>query len=153
MKNKLIIFLATAAYVGLLPKAPGTFGTLWGILLAYLEGGRGFAFHGAFIIAITAVSIYISGQAELIIGKKDPGEVVCDEVAGVLVAFFLLPFTAFNAILVFILFRIFDILKPYPVSFLDRTIKGGTGIVLDDIAAGIYANIAVHVILLILSRA
>jgi len=150
MRNKLLIFLATGTYLGLVPRAPGTMGTLWGVIIAFLERGSSTPIHGAVIIIVTVASIYVSDRAAVIMGKKDPGEVVCDEVAGYLVAFFLLPFSVFNAILVFILFRIFDIVKPYPVSFLDRTLKGGTGIVLDDIGAGIYANITAHVILFIL---
>jgi len=147
MRKKLIIFFSTGTYLGLIPKAPGTMGTLWGVLIAFLEGGYGLAFHGAVFIIITLASIYVSGKAIGVFGKSDPSEVVCDEVAGYLAAFFLIPFTPFNAILVFILFRIFDIVKPYPVSLIDRGMKGGAGIVLDDIAAGIYANIAAHIII------
>lgn len=80
-------------------------------------------------------------------GGKDPSSVVCDEISGILVSIFLIPFSAFNAILVFILFRFFDILKPYPIRLMERKIKGGPGIVLDDIMAGVYANISAHLVL------
>jgi len=150
MGKKLIVFLATGTYLGLIPRAPGTFGTLWGVVIAFFERGASTSLHGAIIIIVTVASILVSARAIAIFGSKDPSEVVCDEVAGYLAAFFLIPFTPFNAILVFILFRIFDIVKPYPVSLIDRKLTGGTGIVLDDIAAGIYANIAAHTILLIL---
>ncbi len=148
--KKLIVFLATGTYLGLIPFAPGTFGTLWGVLIAFLESKTSTTFHGVVIILVTVISIYVSERAMRIFAKKDPSEVVCDEVAGYLVAFFLIPFTPFNAILVFILFRIFDIVKPYPVSYIDKKVPGGTGIVLDDIMAGIYANIAAEIILFIL---
>ena len=150
MGKKLIVFLATGAYLGLIPRAPGTFGTLLGVVIAFLERGASTSIHGAVIIIVTVVSIIVSARAIPIFGSKDPSEVVCDEVAGYLMAFFLIPFTPFNAILVFILFRIFDIVKPYPVSLIDRKLTGGAGIVLDDIAAGIYANIAAQIILLLL---
>ncbi len=150
MRKKLVVFLATGTYLGLIPRAPGTMGTLWGVVIAFLERNASTSLHGALIIIITVASIYVSGKAIGIFGKKDPSEVVCDEVAGYLAAFFLIPFSPFNAILVFILFRIFDIVKPYPVSLIDRGLTGGTGIVLDDIAAGIYANISAHIILFIL---
>ncbi len=150
MKKKAIVFLATGTYLGLIPFAPGTMGTLWGVIIAFLERDAGIGLHGAVIVIVTAASIFISGQAIKIFASKDPSQVVCDEVAGYLVAFFLIPFTLFNAILVFILFRFFDIVKPYPVSYLDRTVPGGAGIVLDDIMAGVYANIAAQIILLVL---
>ncbi|MFQ5354419.1 MAG: phosphatidylglycerophosphatase A [Thermodesulfobacteriota bacterium] len=150
MRKKAVVFLATGTYLGLIPFAPGTFGTLWGVIIAFFFRETGVAAHGAVIAAVTVVSIFISGEAVKIFGTKDPSEVVCDEVAGFLAAFFLIPFTLFNAILVFILFRFFDIVKPYPVSYIDRTLPGGAGIVLDDIMAGIYANIAAHIILLLL---
>ncbi|MFQ5480564.1 MAG: phosphatidylglycerophosphatase A [Thermodesulfobacteriota bacterium] len=150
MTKKLIVFLATGTYLGLIPFAPGTFGTLWGVVIAFLMRGAGTGVQGAVIVIVTLVSIFLSGKAIRIFASKDPSAVVCDEVAGYLAAFFLIPFTLFNAILVFILFRIFDIVKPYPVSYIDRTVPGGAGVVLDDIMAGIYANIAAQFILLIL---
>lgn len=149
MKKKLIVLLATGTYLGFSPIVSGTVGTLWGVLIAFLERGASASFHGTVLVIITLVSIYVSGKAIVIFGKKDPSEVVCDEVAGYLAAFFLIPFTLFNAILIFFLFRIFDIVKPYPASFIDREMRGGAGIVLDDIVAGIYANIAAQIILFI----
>ncbi len=150
MGKKIIIFIATGAYLGLSPKAPGTVGTLAGVLIAFIEAGTGLAVHGAVLVLVTLVSIFAAGRAATILGTKDPSKVVCDEIAGYLMAFFLIPFTPFNAILVFILFRIFDIVKPYPVSLIDRRLPGGAGIVLDDTAAGIYANISAHIILSII---
>jgi len=150
LRKKLIVFLATGTYLGFSPLVSGTVGTLWGVLIAFLERGSSLLFQGAILVIITLVSIYVSGKAIGIFGKKDPSEVVCDEVAGYLAAFFLIPFTAFNATLIFILFRIFDIVKPYPASIIDRRLGGGAGIVLDDIVAGIYANIVAHIILFVL---
>ncbi len=147
MKNAIIKFLATATYTGYSPVMPGTVGTLWGVVIAYLISGAGVPIQALVIIAVTAVSIYVAGEAARLFGQKDPSKVTCDEVAGLLFAFFLIPFTPANAILVFLLFRFFDILKPYPVSIIDSRVKGGLGIVADDCAAGIYANISAQIIL------
>jgi phosphatidylglycerophosphatase A len=147
MKNFVIKFLATGAYTGYSPVMPGTFGTLWGVVIAYLISGAGVPLQALIILAVTAASIYVAGEAATLFGEKDPSRVTCDEVSGLLFAFFLVPFTPLNAILVFLLFRFFDILKPYPVSMLDSRVEGGLGIVADDCAAGIYANISVQIIL------
>ncbi len=147
MNRPIITFLATGAYTGYSPVMPGTVGTLWGVLIAYLISGAGPRIQALFIIAVFAASIYLAGEASRVFGKKDPSEITCDEVSGVLLAFFLIPFTAFNAILVFLLFRFFDILKPYPVGLIDSRVGGGLGVVLDDIAAGIYANISAQIVL------
>lgn len=146
MRKKLITFLATGAYAGYLPVMPGTFGTLWGVPLAYISSKMPLAGQAAFTLAVCLVSIYIAGRECGNTGEKDPSRVVIDETAGYLVSFFLMPFTLFNVILVFILFRIFDILKPYPVGAIDRGVGGGTGVVLDDIGAGVYAGASAHLI-------
>ncbi len=145
--KKIIFFIATGAYLGLSPVAPGTVGTLGGVVIAFLERGAPLWLQAAVLAAVTIVSIYAAGSAAAALNRKDPGAIVCDEISGYLTAFFLIPFSPFNAILVFILFRFFDILKPYPVSLIDRGLKGGAGIVLDDTAAGIYANISAQIIL------
>ena len=151
MRDKILFFIATGAYLGLSPVAPGTVGTLGGLVIAWLETDAGPALQAVVLVAVTLVSIYAADKVAARLHKKDPGLIVCDEVAGCLMAFFLIPFSVTNAIMVFILFRFFDILKPYPVSLIDRGLGGGAGIVLDDTAAGVYANISAHVILYIIS--
>jgi len=126
---------------------PGTFGTLWGVFIAYLARGSGVYAEALLIIAVFVASVLISSRAVKIFNDQDPKSVVCDEVSGLLVAFFLIPFSAINAIMVFIFFRFFDILKPPPISSIERSVKGGLGVVLDDIAAGVLANICVQIIL------
>jgi phosphatidylglycerophosphatase A len=147
MKKSIITFLATGTYTGYIPVMPGTFGTLWGVPLAFLSSKMGAMSQAALTIGVFFASIYIAGEECGRRGEKDPSSIVIDEVAGYLTAFFLLPFTAFNAILVFILFRFFDILKPYPIGLVDRRVGGGTGVVLDDILAGAYAGIGAHLII------
>ena len=147
MKNAIIKFLATASYTGYSPVMPGTVGTLLGVVIAGLISGAGLGARALITLAVTAVSIYVAGEAARLFAEKDPSKVTCDEVSGLLFAFFLIPFTPANAILVFLLFRFFDILKPYPVGLIDSRVKGGLGIVADDCAAGIYANISAQIIL------
>ncbi|MBI5492107.1 MAG: phosphatidylglycerophosphatase A [Deltaproteobacteria bacterium] len=147
MIKRLTIFLSTGAYAGFIPVMPGTFGTLWGVPLAYLLSGRPLHEQAVATLAVTIASVLIAGRAARYMGANDPQSIVCDEIAGFLTSILLIPFSWFNAILVFILFRFFDILKPYPIRLMERRIKGGAGIVLDDIMAGVYANISAHVIL------
>lgn len=149
MKDRAAIFFATGAYAGYSPFMPGTVGTLLGLPIAYLASSEPFYIQALAIFAVSSASVIAAGRAAKIIGKKDPSSVVCDEIAGFLTAFFLIPFTAFNAILVFLLFRFFDILKPYPIRYIER-FEGGLGIVLDDLMAGVYANISALTIINIL---
>lgn len=147
MKKRIITFLATGTYTGYIPVMPGTFGTLWGVPLALLSSRLEAVYQAAFTLGVFIASVCIAGMECRESGEKDPSRIVIDEAAGYLTAFFLLPFTAFNAILVFILFRFFDILKPYPIGLVDRRVGGGTGVVLDDILAGAYAGIGAHLII------
>ncbi len=149
MRKSIIIFLATATYTGYFPAMPGTVGTLWGVIIAFFAAFFNFSpyLQALTIVAVFLASVFLAGEAAKIFGGKDPKSIVCDEVCGFLVSIFLVPFTFFNVILVFILFRIFDILKPCPIGLIDRKVKGGLGIVLDDVAAGVYANIGAHIII------
>ncbi|MBI5886423.1 MAG: phosphatidylglycerophosphatase A [Deltaproteobacteria bacterium] len=147
MRDKLTIFLATGAFVGYSPAAPGSLGTLWGVGAVWLLSGAGVYWNGAAVVVVTLVSIYIAHRAAAIIGQKDPKCVVIDEVCGLMTASFMVPFGSKTVILVFLLFRFFDILKPWPVSSIDRGMGGGAGIVLDDVAAGVYANIFAQIII------
>ncbi len=140
-------FVATGAYVGNSPYMPGTLGTLWGIAIAYLTSCLSPLWQIMIILAVTAVAVITAGITAKEAGAKDPSSIVCDEIAGALVGFFMVPFTFFNAFLVFIIFRFFDILKPWPIGLIDKRVEGGTGIVLDDIAAGLFTAIIVHSIL------
>jgi len=150
-KKAFFVFFATGAYLGYSPFAPGTVGTLWGVALAYGVSSIGppTAMAAAVAAAVLA-AVFFAGGAEGYLaarGGKDPSSIVCDEVAGFMVAALFIPFTPSNMILAFILFRFFDILKPFPVRTLDRMVHGGWGIVLDDVAAGVYANVAARLIM------
>lgn len=149
----IIIFIATGGYAGYLPKAPGTWGTLVALpinfLLLYLSPER----YYAVLVAIFVLAVYTAGSAEKIMDRKDPGSIVIDEIIGMLIALIAVPASPLLWGVSFLLFRFFDIVKPWPVSWADRHLNGGLGIVMDDVLAGIYAWLVLHGVLLVLPMA
>ena len=150
----LALSIATCG-VGYLPLAPGTFGSLVGVGLfllfaRVLTGGPLVAVVLFLIVAFTVVGTWAATRTEQLSGRKDPGKVVVDEVAGQLIALF--PLTLFTrwstaaVIVSFILFRFFDIVKPYPANRLQE-LNGGAGVMFDDLVAGVYAAVIVSIIL------
>ncbi|MCK4846177.1 MAG: phosphatidylglycerophosphatase A, partial [Deltaproteobacteria bacterium] len=126
-KERTYLFLASGTYLGYSPFAPGTVGTLWGIPVAIaitliIPSSLGLhatmALQGGIIAILTVIAIIIASGAAKVLNAKDPGLIVCDEVVGFCMAAFMVELTVINIILVFILFRIFDILKPSPVSLI-----------------------------------
>jgi len=147
LRKKTILFLSSGCLLGNMPFAPGTFGTLPGLPICWLLSRIDLSITVFLIVLTIPLAIWISGKAERLIGKKDPGAIVIDEIVGMIVTLVGLPFNAITVGLGFVLFRLLDITKPFPISFLEHRFKGGTGIVLDDVAAGIIANITLRIIL------
>ncbi|MCZ6639329.1 MAG: phosphatidylglycerophosphatase A [Candidatus Dadabacteria bacterium] len=145
MKNSIAKLIATVFYVGLIPIAPGTFGTIAAIPLFYALSFTPLYLYLAITVLIILISVWASGVAEEIFGKTDPGEVVADEVCGYLVTMILVPLTLGNIFFGFLLFRLFDIAKPYPIRKFER-LPGGWGIVMDDVMAGVYSCITLHIL-------
>ncbi|MEM7007915.1 MAG: phosphatidylglycerophosphatase A [Thermodesulfobacteriota bacterium] len=143
-KKSLANIIATFFYVGLIPIGPGTFGTLAAIPLFYALTFTPFYLYLVITVVIILISVWASKVAEEIYKKEDPGQIVVDEVCGFLVTMILVPPTVSNIFIGFLLFRIFDITKPYPVRKFER-IPNGWGVVLDDVAAGVYACITLHI--------
>lgn len=142
--DRLIMFIATGAFTGYLPKAPGTWGSILGVgLWVGLHRLELLPYLGV-LVALFVVGTVCAGSAEKILDRGDPGIVVIDEIVGQLIALAAAPFHPAAALLGFVLFRIFDIFKPFPVNWLDRHIHGGLGIMLDDVAAGLYALLALQ---------
>lgn len=139
------MLLATGCYTGYSPFAPGTIGTIAGIPLVYLLSYVNFWPAAIIVSAVIILSIRIAGRAEKILGKQDPGCIVIDEIAGLLVTLIGLPVNFRMVISGFIIFRILDIIKPFPIRYVDRNLHGGAGIVLDDIVAGIIGNIILRI--------
>lgn len=132
--------------MGYSPIAPGTVGSLLGVILYIPLSCLLPIYYALFLLSATLLSFKIAGEAERIFGKKDCQFIVIDELVGVFFTMFLFPPTLFYLSAGFLLFRVFDIVKPFPAGWIDRKISGGTGVVLDDIVAGIYANIGLHLL-------
>lgn len=147
--EKLILLFATWFGAGLIPFAPGTWGSLAALPFAAAAYSLGFGFSCMALLVIFFISIPVSGHASRIMNREDPSSVVIDEVAGIFISLFLIPVSWTGIVAGFVLFRIFDIIKPFPVGLIDKKIKGGAGIVLDDIMAGVYANVCLRIILIV----
>jgi phosphatidylglycerophosphatase A len=147
--HTLIMLIATGFYSGYLPKAPGTWGSLVGLLLFFLLHVLSLPVYLAVVAGLFVVGSFAAGEAEKILDNRDPGVVVIDEIVGMLITMIAVPVTPLSMTLGFILFRVFDIAKPFPVNFFDQRFHGGLGIMLDDVEAGIYSLIILHLILLL----
>lgn len=132
--------VATGLGSGYSPVAPGTAGSLVGLLLFLPLAGRAFWIQLAAVVAVTILGVLAGGRLATTLGLKDPGVVVVDEVAGQWITFLALPMTPVIAVAGFLLFRVMDIVKPWPARALER-LPGGLGIMADDVAAGIYAHL------------
>jgi phosphatidylglycerophosphatase A len=141
----LALAIATCG-VGYLPLMPGTYGSLVGVgiflgITQFVKGNSLIAVLVVSILAFTFAGVWAASRTEELAGRKDPGKVVVDEVAGQLISLFPLTFVAqwsfVPVIISFILFRFFDIVKPYPARKLEA-LKGGLGIMCDDLVAGVY---------------
>ncbi len=149
VKEKVILFVATGGFVGKIPFAPGTFGTLVGIPFALLLLVMTPVFCGIYLISLILLAIYIADQAEKIIEKKDPGCIVIDEIAGYVVTLSVVPVQVSTIIAGFFIFRFFDILKPMPARYFENNFPGGAGVVLDDVMAGVLSAFVLWTIYLL----
>lgn len=134
-------FLAFGFGTGLAPFAPGTFGSLPGILLFWLTLDFGLYVQLGVAAALSLSGIWICGESSKRLGVHDHGGIVWDEIAGMYVTLLVAPFTVVGWVLAFVFFRVMDIVKPWPIRDLDHRIDGGVGIMLDDLAAALYAAI------------
>ena len=143
-RERAVLFVATGFFIGNLPFAPGTFGSLIGLPLCFLLSRLDLLKSLICILVFILFAMGIASAAEKIIKQRDPGQIVIDEIAGLMVTLAGLPFNLKTALAGFIIFRVFDILKPFPIRMIDRSVGGGSGIVLDDVMAGIYGNLIIR---------
>ncbi len=140
-------FVATGLYTGYLPAAPGTWATvLIGIPLCIglkCLGEFGFLMS---VVGILALSVISSGFVEKELEEKDPSFVVIDEITGFLASMIFVAISVTHVACACVFFRLFDILKPYPIRKIEQRFPGGWGITLDDVMAGLYANLCVHLV-------
>ena len=144
--NKALIFIATGAYSGYSPVAPGTVGTLAAIPLYLLLSRLSPLIYLAVLLLILPLSFLSAGAAEDIFGQKDSSFIVIDEMVGFLAAMFLVPSGWVYLAVGFLLFRFFDIVKPFPANVAEN-LGGGFGVVMDDVVAGLYSNISIQLLI------
>ena len=147
MRRQVIIFFASGAYLGYAPIASGTVGTFYGVALYPIFDAirlRSGALYLLTFVALVAAAVWIAGEAEALWGEHDCGRITIDEAAGYIATTLFLPLSVATAVGGFLAFRLFDILKPWPARYFDRDVEGGAGVVLDDVFAGIYANLVLR---------
>jgi phosphatidylglycerophosphatase A len=140
--TRLALAFATACGVGYVPLAPGTFGSAVGLLLWWALPASP-SVQGAAIVTLFAVGSWSGSVAERHFRRTDPGQVVIDEVMGMLITLFLIPVGWRGALAGFLLFRVADVIKPYPANRLEA-LPGGIGVMADDAMAAVYANLALR---------
>ena len=141
-----IHFLALGFGSGLAPKAPGTFGTLAALPLYFLMMDLSLTSYLLLTLVVTIVGFWICDIAAKDMDVHDHGAIVWDEIAGLLITMIAAPVSITALVVGFGLFRFFDILKPWPIKLLDRHVKGGFGIMIDDVLAGVFAEIFLQAI-------
>jgi len=134
-------FLAFGFGTGLAPVAPGTFGSIPGVLLFWLTLEFGLYVQLGIAAVLALTGIWICGESARRIGVHDHGGIVWDEITGMYITLLVAPFTVTGWVLAFALFRAFDIVKPWPIRDLDHRLGGGSGIMLDDLVAALYAAV------------
>lgn len=143
----LVIVGATAGGAGLSPVAPGTVGTVVALPLFWLMSHLSLATYLVVLVAMIGLAIWVSHLHERVVPGPDNQRIVIDEVVGLLTTTIALPFNYKTAIAAFVVFRLFDITKPWPVRWLDDNVHGGAGVVLDDVAAGVFGFIVLQIAL------
>jgi len=148
--DRLALAVATVGGVGYSPLAPGTAGSLITVAILWLVPFSRLGLIAYFII-VTLVGVWAAHRAEGLLGGKDPGAIVVDEVAGMLLSLVGLPLHLGWVLAAFFLFRVLDVWKPFPIDRLQR-LPGGLGVVADDLLAGLYANLGLQLLRLAVAR-
>lgn len=147
---RLGLFIATCGYLGYVPVAPGTFGSAAGLVVfAAVRWSGSPALELAVIILLFAVGVWSANAAERHFGGVDPAPVILDEVVGMLITLAFLPVNVTGAVVGFLLFRLFDVVKPWPANRLEA-VHGGLGVMADDAMAGVYGNVAMRLLVVVL---
>ncbi|MCG2713167.1 MAG: phosphatidylglycerophosphatase A [Candidatus Omnitrophica bacterium] len=140
----MVRLISSFFYIGYLPRMSGTYASITGLLIFFLLKGNPF-----YLQTLTGLIVFLGfltcGRAEKVLNEKDSRKIVIDEVSGMLICCCFIPATFFHALAAFFLFRVFDILKPFPIKRLEG-IKGSLGVMLDDILAAFYALAALNII-------
>jgi phosphatidylglycerophosphatase A len=146
-RNDLIVFLATGCFTGFLPLLPGTWGTFASIPVVIIAHKGGTTSQLIVAVCFVVLAVWIAGKAEVLLGTRDAGPIVIDEMAGFMICFLWLPLSLLTVCVGFVLFRLFDIVKPPPIDSLEKRLHSGWGVVMDDVFAGFYTNIRLRIFL------
>jgi phosphatidylglycerophosphatase A len=142
--TRLAVFIATVGYCGYFPFAPGTVGSAAGLIFYLLVWWTGSTIiEVGLIVTLFAAGVWAGTTAERYFGGVDPGPIVLDEVVGMLITLAFIPVGWSGALAGFFLFRLFDVIKPYPAGRLEQ-LHGGLGVMADDAMAAVYANVALR---------
>ncbi len=139
--------LATGGFVGYFPVASGTIGTLVGVALVYGLRALTWPLFLVATLALGAAGVWASQEANLLFKKADSSRIVVDEIVGFMITMIGIPVDGYWLAIGFLLFRFFDISKLPPANIIDAKLKNGWGVMLDDVVAGIYGNIILHLML------
>jgi phosphatidylglycerophosphatase A len=148
-KNDIVVFLATGFFTGFLPTMPGTWGTFAGIPLVIISHRLTSIMQVVGTVVFVTFAAYIAGRAEVLFADRDARPIVIDEMVGFLITLLWLPLNFLTLCLGFVLFRLFDIVKPPPIGIIEKRLHGGWGIVLDDVLAGVFANVTLRLLLIV----
>ncbi len=143
-------FIALGFGSGLMPKAPGTFGTLAAIPVYFLLKDFNLLAYLAVVVLVCLLGVYACFYTSTALKVHDHPSIVIDEIAGYLITMISIPFSWQWVLAGFVLFRFFDILKPWPISWIDKHVHGGSGIMLDDIIAGVFAFVVLQILMRII---
>ncbi len=144
------LFLAFGFGSGLAPKAPGTFGSLAGLAIWFLLADLSLPTYLMLVAVSGLCGVFICGTAAKKLGVHDHGGIVWDEFVGYWIAMFMAPSGLFWVLLGFVLFRLLDIFKPWPIKWADKGLAGGLGIMLDDVLAGIMAALGMQAVVVLI---
>ena len=148
--RRIVLFIASGAYTGYLPIASGTWGTLVAFPLFWISAPWRDLSPGVYVVCYVASVLFacwIADRAETMLQEHDSHAIVIDEIVGYLAATLFMAPTWENTLVAFVVFRVFDVIKPFPAGTIDRGMPGGAGVVLDDVVSGVYANLATRAVM------
>jgi len=147
LRDGVAIFFASGLGSGFIPLAPGTWGSLVGVGLVWKFWGNSLFGQLTWVVLLGALGVWVSGVTCQYFKKQDCQYIVIDEIVGLMITMIGIPITSYGLVVGFLLFRFFDVVKPIPVNWVDRKVKNGLGVMLDDVVAGLYGNLIMHLIL------
>jgi phosphatidylglycerophosphatase A len=147
LRDGIAIFLASGFGSGFVPLAPGTWGSLVGVGIVWKFWGASLLAQLTWVVLLGALGVWVSDVTCQYFKKQDCQHIVIDEIVGLMITMIGIPITGYGLVVGFLLFRFFDVVKPIPVNWVDKKVKNGLGVMLDDVIAGLYGNLIMHLML------